>query len=420
MKQSNFSIGVSAVYNFFSEVVQHHLGVHLRGVVETSLAFVRRETRLRYPFSPTLSTLCVSLFSVASLSAATNPPIILDESGVANLRIQTVVVEERDFETTVFAIGRIEEIPARHSVLSSRVAGRVLSLNAFEGDTVTAGDVVATIETRQIGNPPPQVQLKAPQGGLVVTSHLRLGQPVQPDIELMDFSDRSMVWAVAKIPENEASRVQVGSHARIHVPALGASSFNATLVRFGVNADRDAGAVEGIFLIDNADGKLRPGMRAEFAVVLETRANILAVPREAIQGDPANRVVFVKDFDLPNAFIRVPLVVGERNDRYVEVISGLFPGDEVVTQGSYSLGFAGGGQSISLKEALDAAHGHEHNEDGSELSDADKAKQAEPEEGHDHDGGEAHTLSRPLMIYAAVITLLFIVVLQRQRNQRSA
>jgi multidrug efflux pump subunit AcrA (membrane-fusion protein) len=371
-------------------------------------------------YKSNVSAVCLSLLSVTAISAAPEPPIILDETGVANLRIQTVEVEERDFETTVFAIGRIEEIPSKHSVLSSRVSGRVIKLHAFEGDAVAVGDVVATIETRQIGDPPPQVQLKAPQGGLVVQSHLRLGQPVQPDVELMDISDRSSMWAVAKIPENEAARVKVGSHAHIKVPALGASKFEATLVRFGVNADRGAGAVEGIFLIENPDGKLRPGMRAEFAVVLDSRADVLAVPRAAIQGDPANRVVFVKDFDLPNAFLRVPLVIGERNDRFVEVLSGLFPGDEVVTQGSYSLGFAGGGQSISLKEALDAAHGHEHNEDGSEMTDADKAKKAEPKAVYDNDAEGAHVLSRPLIIYASVVTLLFLVVLQRLRDQRRA
>ena len=64
-------------------------------------------------------------------------------------------------------------------------------------------------------------------------------------------------------------------------------------------------------------------------------------------------LLYVKDFELPNAFVRAPVELGEQNDGYVEVKNGLFPGDEVVTQGSYSLGFAGGG-SVSLKEALDA------------------------------------------------------------------
>ena len=81
------------------------------------------------------------------------------------------------------------------------------------------------------------------------------------------------------------------------------------------------------------------------------------------------------------------------------------------------MGFADGGQNISLKEALDAAHGHEHNEDGSELTDADKAKRAEAE--HDHEGETAtHALSLPLMIYAGVLTLLVLVASQRWWSQR--
>jgi multidrug efflux pump subunit AcrA (membrane-fusion protein) len=332
--------------------------------------------------------------------------------------LQTVEVEERDFETTVFAIGRIEEIPANQSVLSSRVAGRVIDLKVFVGDFVKAGEVIATVETRQLGNPPPSIDLKAPQSGLVINSHVRLGQPVQPDAEVMDISDRSQMWAVAKIPEQDAARVDIGSRARILVPALGQTTFEATLIRFGVNADRSAGAVEGIFLVSNIEGRLRPGMRAEFAVVLDSRPGVLAVPREALQGDPASRIVFIKDFDLPNAFIPVSVVIGQRNDRFVEVRSGLFPGDDVVTQGSYSLGFVGGGGAVSLKDALDAAHGHEHNDDGSEMTADKKLDEAEQdhEEGHEHAAGT----SRTLMIYAAAITVLLFIAVQRLFNKRNA
>jgi cobalt-zinc-cadmium efflux system membrane fusion protein len=368
-------------------------------------------------FTSGLFAICVS---VVPLSASSESTIILDKNGVENLRIQTVEVETRDFETTVFAIGRIEEIPSKRSVLSSRVAGRVVDLKVFTGDRVQAGEVIALVETRQLGNPPPTIELKAPQSGLVVNSHVRLGQPVQPDAELMDISDRSEMWAVAKIPEQEAARVDLGSIAHIQVPALGGATFDAKLIRFGVNADRGAGAIEGIFLLSNPEGRLRPGMRAEFSVVLDVRADVLAVPRDSIQGDPANRVVFVKDFDLPNAFVRVPVVIGQRNDRFAEVLRGLFPGDEVVTQGSYSLGFVGGEQSMSLKEALDAAHGHEHNEDGSEMAGDKKTEESEHDHGHEGAHGWSGAQSLLLAIYAAVMSVLFLIVLQRLLNQRRA
>lgn len=349
----------------------------------------------------------------AELQASDRDMIILDERGVANLRLQSVIAEEQAFESTVFAIGRIEDIPARQSVLSSRVPGRVVELKAFEGDQVEKGAVIATVETRQLGDPPPTITLKAPQSGTVITSHIRLGQPVQPDVELMDISDRSEMWAVAKIPEKEASSVGIGSRAYLRVPALGARKQKATLVRFGVSADRSAGTVEGIFLVENLDGRLRPGMRVEFSVVLNSRKDVLAVPREAIQGDPANRVVFVKDFDLPNAFVRAPVVLGEQSDRFVEVLSGLFPGDEVVTQGSYSLGFVSGGGSVSLKEALDAAHGHEHNEDGSEITPGQEEVVAEGDHDHGHAEDAHGSRSYGLQIYSIITTVLLLILVQR-------
>lgn len=344
--------------------------------------------------------------------------IILDDLAVKNLRIQTEEAEERDFESTVFAIGRIEEIPSRRSVLSSRIAGRVSTLNAFEGDIVKAGDVLATVESRQMGDPPPSVYLKAPQGGLIVASHVRLGQPVEPSAELLDISDQSKLWAVAKIPEQEAAQTEIGTRARIHIPALGDELIEATLTRFGVEADRQAGTVEGIFELDNTDGKLRPGMRAEFSIVLETKPFVLSIPRSAIQGDPASRVIFVKDFELPNAFVRVPVVLGEENDQYIEVTGGIFPGDEVVTQGSYVLSFVGGGSGMSLKEALDAAHGHAHAEDGSELGEGEES--TEQSDGHNHEEGGEHgnRLSLPLMIYAGVMTLISLITLQMLMKRR--
>lgn len=342
--------------------------------------------------------------------------IILDETGVKNLRIETVFVESEVFEKTVFAIGRVEETPSSRSVLSSRISGRAVKVNAFVGDFVDQGTTLVEVESRQPGNPPPVIPLKAAQSGLVIQSHVKVGQPIEPDAELLDISDRSVMWAIAKIPEKEAASVKVGMLARIRIPALGDEPIEAKLERFGIAADREAGTVEGIFELKNANDDLQPGMRAEFSIVTATREDVMAVPRTAIQGDPSKRVVFVKDFDLPNAFVKAPVQVGEQNDRFVEILNGLFPADEVVTQGSYSLGFAGGG-SISLKEALDAAHGHEHNEDGSEMTPEQKAAREAEKAGPNTGGGE---MSTPLLIYAGVATLAWIVFAQLYWSSRKS
>ena len=341
--------------------------------------------------------------------------IILDKVGAENLKIETVPVSEEDFETTIFAIGRIEEIPANRSVLSSRISGRAVKVNVFEGDLVEEGDVLVEVESRQPGNPPPVIPLEAAQSGMVIESHVRLGQPVEPEVELLDISDRSQMWAVAMVPETEASSLAIGTRARIRVPALGDELFEATLTRFGIAANRGAGTIEGVFQIENEGGRMRPGMRAEFSIITSVRQGVSAVPRSAIQGDPARRVVFVKDFELENAFIRTPVVLGEQNDRYVEIVSGLFPVDEVVTRGSYSLGYAGSG-SISLKEALDAAHGHEHNEDGSEKTPEQLAEEA----AQGAADGVGRAFNMPLLVYAIVVTLLFIGAVEMLLQKRKA
>jgi multidrug efflux pump subunit AcrA (membrane-fusion protein) len=342
--------------------------------------------------------------------------IILDETGVKNLRLETVMVEERDFESTIFAIGRVEEIPGNQYSVSSRIPGRAVEVNAFLGDRVKEGQVLFRVESRQPGNPPPVIELTAPHDGLVTESHVLQGQPIEPDNELLDVSDRSEMWVVARIPEQRAAGITPGTKARIRFPALGGEAITAELLRFGVKADREAGAIEGIFRVPNPDSRLQPGMRAEFDIIVSSRPNVLAVPAEAVQGDPAARVVYAKHLDLPNAFVKAPVVIGEKSGGWVEVKQGLFPGDEVVTQGSYMLGFVGGGGSVSLKEALDAAHGHEHSEDGSELSPEDLAKE-EAEHGGHAEGGSGGA-PKWLIYYAGGITLLLIVVGQLLWNTK--
>lgn len=330
--------------------------------------------------------------------------MVLDETGVKNLRIETVEAEEQDFEETIFSLGRIAEIPEKHAVLSSRISGGVIGLEAQEGESVEKDQILVRVESRQPGNPPPVIDLKSPISGLILESHIRIGEPVEPDKEMLDISDLSEVYAIARVPEHQAGKLAPGSTAHIRVAALGDKPLDGEMIRFGTSADRESGTIDAIFKVSNPGLRMRPGMRAEFSIVLGKRANVIGIPRAALQGDASKRFVYVKHFDLPNAFIKTPVQVGEMNDRYVEIISGLLPADEVVTRGAYSLSFAGGG-SVSLKEALDAAHGHEHAADGSELKAGEKPGTEHADE-HDHD----HAEPSPLWKYVSGVLLILLLI----------
>lgn len=338
--------------------------------------------------------------------------IVLNEISTRNLGLKLALVEERDFEKTVFAIGRIEEIPEHQAVLSSRVAGRIIKILVYQGDHVKKDQVLAIIESRQLGNPPPRVELKSPRAGIVVSSHIRVGEPVEPSEEIMDIVDRSKVWARAQIPERDASLLTPGSRARITIPAPGMKNIEATLKRFGLRSDPRSASIEGLFELNNKDNKLSPGMRAEFNIIISQKKNVLSIPRDAVQGDPSDRFVMIKDFTVPNAFSKAPVVLGEHNDLYIEVVSGLFPGDEVVTEGSYALSFAGATSGMSLKEALDMAHGHEHNEDGSEITPEQRQKRKLEKMSTLNQNSSSGRMNQPLLIYAIITTLLCLFLFQ--------
>jgi hypothetical protein len=81
------------------------------------------------------------------------------------------------------------------------------------------------------------------------------------------------------------------------------------------------------------------------------------------------------------------------------------------------LAFAGKG-SVSLKEALDAAHGHEHNEDGSEVTGAKKPANANGA-GHEHSEG-SHHLSTLTLFSLISNGLLLVLLIVAMRNKNAA
>ncbi len=343
--------------------------------------------------------------------------VVLDETGVKNLRIETVEVEETDFEEIVFALGRIRVAPGHRAVISSRIPGRALEVHAHVDTTIEKGAEAVVLESRQPGDPPPRVTLTAPLTGLISAVKVVPGQPVTPEDSLIEIIDLREVHAVAAVPEHLAGKLRVGQTAHLRVAAAPDRTFEAELAHLGAEADTDSGTLEAAFHVENPELLLRPGMRAEFSIVLSKRSGVMSVPRAALQGDTANRFVYVEDFDLPHAFVKSPVVVGQMNDRFVEVASGLLPGDKVVTRGAYSLAFAGGG-SVSLKEALDAAHGHEHAADGSELKPEDQAKKAAGDEGHEHEHEHASPLWK--IVSAVLFGLLLVATLTKRRGSSRA
>ncbi len=331
--------------------------------------------------------------------------VILDETSVQNLQLDFTEAEETTFEETIFALGHLEVLPGKKAIVSSRISGRAFSVIVIPHQEVDAGAEVAWVESRQPGDPPPVIKLEAPISGMISKVNIAPGQPVSPDQELIEILDLGTVEAVAQVPQHLAGKLQAGIKAHIRIHALPGRVFEAKIAHIAATADEVTGTLEAAFHVANPDKLLRPGMKAEFSLVVSQREGVMSIPRSAVQGEAAERFVYIKDYDLKNAFVKVPVVLGAQNDRFIEVTKGIFPGDEVVTRGAYALAFAGKG-SVSLKEAMDAAHGHAHNEDGSDMT-AEQLAAA----GHDGDHDASHSAWNMLTTFFAGTSGLLLVLL---------
>lgn len=354
--------------------------------------------------------LCSSAAFSAEEAKKADNMVLLDAQGVKNLKLELVEATETEFEETIFALGRIEVLPGKKAVVSSRISGRATTVIGLPDMRCEEGDELLWIESRQPGDPPPTVRIDAPIAGLIGRVLVSPGQPITPDTSLMEIYDLSVVEASASVPEHLAGKLKKGLKGRIKVPGFPDKVFETELNHIGANADASSGTLEAAFHVENEGEVLRPGMRAEFSIITSSRPNVMAIPREAVQGDAFSRYVYVADYELENTFVKSPVQLGEHNDTMVEVISGLLPGDQVVIRGAYALSFAGKG-SVSLKEALDAAHGHPHNEDGSEMTAEDLAKAGKGGGDHHHHGPSVMTVffagTSVLLLVLLILSLVF-------------
>ena len=290
---------------------------------------------------------------------ATEGPIAITAEAKTNLALKVEEVELRTLEKTFMVIGQIEAIPSHSAAVSSRISGRVISIKANEGEMVKKGQPVVEVESRQVGNPPPRVTYESPIDGIVTHRDILLNDSVEPDKHLLEIVDMSEVYAEGQIFEGQIAGVKPGQKVRINVESFPDETFTGTVDLIGGALEPETRTLKVWVRVPNPEGHLRPNMRATLNIVTDQADSVVAIPHSAVLGDAGHLFAFVQTDKDGLIYERRNVVTGIKDDRYVEIVEGIFPSDKVVTLGNYQLQYVTTHPKPAGAPAASAAHDHE-------------------------------------------------------------
>lgn len=295
--------------------------------------------------------------------------------------------------------GEVGLDPGRVAVISPRTAGRIERLTVVPGQRVAAGATVALLTSREYltaqadlaqavrragmlagtgdeagaqglveaarrrlrllgaspgaiaalergGNPSPLLPVPAPFAGSILEVLAPAGSGVEAGTPIFRIADLSTVLVGADVPERALASVRPGESAVVRIAAYPDRSFTGRVERLGDVLDPQTRTLEALIRVPNGDRALRPGMSATVSIDVPgggagAGAVVLTVPSSAVVSDGAMRYVFVEVG--PRTFERRVVEIapgapgaGPAASR-VAVVSGVEPGERVVTRGAFTL-----------------------------------------------------------------------------------
>jgi RND family efflux transporter MFP subunit len=315
--------------------------------------------------------------------------------------IRRETVRPRPLTTPVQAAGVVSLNKQRYVCVSSRVPAIIEAVEAFEGDRVREGQDLASLyssdylaaqqdliqllrqgerdareadkeasamtgrlvrsaigklklmgaadadiqEIQETMSPLNLLVLKAPFSGTIISGSATAGRHIQAGADLFELADLDTVWVIASLHEKDLPLLGPGCAASVAVPAWPGETFRGRLAVIGDVEDEATRTIKARVEIANTQRKLKPGMYAEVTLTPAEGKPVLAVPETALREIEGRVVVFEPGPD--NTFLLRPVKTGRRAGGWVEIIEGLKEGDEVVTEGSFSL------KAEALKKTLE-------------------------------------------------------------------
>jgi len=170
--------------------------------------------------------------------------------------------------------------------------------------------------------------------GIIISRAINVGQIVNPQDNLFHIADLSKLWAVANIPEQQASFIQKDEVVSIEIPALDNKQIEAKIIFEDSIVDPQTRTVMVRAELDNLGLIFKPDMLTSM-YIRSKKTSKLAIPVSSVVRENDRKYVLVQN--TPKTFRLREVELGSRDGNLFSIISGLSEGETVVTDGAFHL-----------------------------------------------------------------------------------
>jgi membrane fusion protein (multidrug efflux system) len=195
------------------------------------------------------------------------------------------------------------------------------------------GEIAASIERKTI---------RAPFSGTLGIRLINLGQYLAGGAPIVSLQSLQPVYVDFSVPQQEIGRVMRGARVQVTSDALTEPEIGTiTAIDSVIDESTRNARVQATF--GNANGRLRPGMFVQAQLAKGAQTSSVTVPSSAISYAPFGDSVFIVEEmkgpdGKPYKGARQQFVkLGQSRGDQIAVLSGVKPGDEVVTSGVFKL-----------------------------------------------------------------------------------
>jgi cobalt-zinc-cadmium efflux system membrane fusion protein len=193
-------------------------------------------------------------------------------------------------------------------------------------------------------------EITAPFDGTVIDKHITLGEVVGDDADVFVIADLSSVWVDLHVYPKDLMKIKKGQMVYISTGQM-IPDAEGVISYVGPVVGAESRTALARVVLPNSTGVFRPGLFITARVAIDNIEADVIVPKDAIQTLDGKKCVFIKD---EHGFEPAFVSLGQSNNGFVQVTSGLGPGRQYVTKGAFEL------KAKIVTSTLDSHAGHGH------------------------------------------------------------